>query len=127
MAARLPLSTRDLELWRLLDEAGGFTASMNGLPQSPTTGYAVAYEGFETQVSWSVLTPPMFRMISGRYQRLAGQGGTYWGAWLDKANGVVYFDLTMICGSKEAALVVARVHNQREIYDFDNKTGIEVR
>lgn len=126
MAARLPLSARDLELWRLLNDTGGFTASMSGLPQSTTTGYVVAYAGFEAQISWRLLTPPMFRMISGRYQYLAGRGGTYWGAWHDKENDVVYFDLSMICGSKEAALVVARVHNQREIYDFASKTGIEV-
>lgn len=114
------------ELYRRLDEAGGFTADGDGNPLDLTSGYAVSIYGFESRISARVLTETMFNAIEQRYRILAKARAYCFGAWYNQATETVCFDLTTLVADRALALKLARIEQQQAIFDFAAGESIEM-
>ncbi len=96
--------------------SGGFTADADGRLVNPAFGYAVSLAGYESRLPIHLLTDPLLESVLVAYAQRAEQTGALIGAWLD--DGLAYFDLSEVVHSREYALSLARLRNQRAVYDF---------
>lgn len=94
---------------------------------SPTSGYAVALESRELQISFE----SEFEVIENAYAYVDGNKhyagwypNGYLGVWYDIDSNVVFLDVTLVVPEKAQALELGRENKQISIYDFNKKEVI---
>lgn len=99
---------------------GGFTFSIND-GASPTDGFMVSKDkSREVIVPLSFLTEDVIiDYILDNWQQLHADGACI-GAWVTELDGirVVYLDVSYRVADKDAAIVLAKEHNQLAIFDL---------
>ena len=99
----------------------GFTADKNGNLQNFKRGYAVSVTNNASTDKAALIDKAFnnFKSLNRIYKNL------FFGGWHDVQSGLFYLDMSLIITNRKTALMFARMHNQKAIFNF--KTFEEIR
>lgn len=94
----------------------GFTLHLETMSH-PTEGYAVAYEATQDSFGFESLTAVINH---------AKDHDGYIGGWLNRANGLYYFDSVKVVSDKIEAIAFGLANEQYACYDLKNKVEVSL-
>lgn len=99
---------------------GGFTYHPD--KSVPDAGYVIGVENLETCNGIKPLSDDMFRYAIEKCK----EKGFYLGGWFDSETDKTFYDLVMIVDDKDKALMHAKRHDEKAIFDLKNKEEVFV-
>jgi hypothetical protein len=124
----LSLKTLSLILLESLAHKGGATIDWD-TGEEPSTGFIVSLPGGEMRLC----SPPTTTLVEGWIMEYAlgvsavaeAQGLTpYLGVWADKAEGRIYFDVSVVIPSERMALAMAEKWGQKAVFDVAHAVNV---
>lgn len=104
---------------------GGF--SVDPLTGTDVTGgYAVSVHPECERIYIGDVTPDDLRAYLTDVAATASLPGRVFGGWRDPDSGAAYLDVSVVVGSRSAALRLARTHGQLAVFDFAVLASIPV-
>ncbi len=108
--------------------ADGVTLTPTLEPYAPSTGYAVAYTDNAVlnieQLDEQALNAELAHLHD--IARKVQLSSYYIGYWLDRKTGIGYLDLSVIVDDVDTALYLAKLHNQKAVFNFSNFESVYV-
>jgi len=113
-----------LRLFIIAHVSTGEGFSINALGEKPTKGYMTGFNKSEL-IGANLTQGDIDKWVDDNYQTLMGDHNLYVGGWQD--GDLYYLEISKRFDDMTSALTLAEAHNQKAIWDVEEKTSSYLR
>jgi len=106
----------------ILKNQNGFTCNFKGKIVSKTEGYFLSI----TNIKGKQIKPLIKKVISIKQKGFNENKNLLLGGWLDNNDKTFYLDLSLYLEEKGTALKIAKLFNQKAIFDIKNSSSVYI-